>query len=1079
MVDYNINVIANPQEANRGIQSVERNLKRVEQEAVDVDAVLKKALAQRDQGTLKSLQQIERSLDSLKKSQRDAQAQAASRNDPYRNQVVSIQQQNQLLTDQLAFGAQIAQQLQVERRLRQQGVQLTKQQQAELSGELSRQAALNDQVRQQAAVQRELQSAKSRTRQLTIEASTAEGAQRDFLLAQNRLREQGVRLTDQQTEELRQQFQRQSLLTREIRTQRGELERSNQVVKSSTGLFRTLFAGVGVALVTRQLGAYADQVTNVQNRLRLVTDTNEELIATQNELLDISDRTRVSFERTSAIFGRLAVSGDDLGRTNQELLRFTESLNQAIVLSGASATEANAGLIQLSQGLASGALRGDELRSVLEQLPAVADVIAKGLGVTRGELRALGAEGKITADIVLDAFKEARQELDERFRTTVPTIGQAFTVLQNQAIEAVGGLNEATGASEGFARILIFLGDNLEAAALSAGIFGTAVGVRLAVNAIPAAIAGVAKLNATLLLSGGAYAAAAGGVFLLSNRIQQFNEDIEAIGETLRQVEEESARIPTAFVQISALQREINSLQRAIENQARRGVEASDSQIQRLAELERRLDSARNAGDRFVQQQRDQAAATEAAAEAARVEEQTLARREALLQAIRGPAQDYANLQADLNALLEQGRITQEEFNQALREGREAFDSSRPTPQTPSDPAAPQRRTEPERDVFGDQLADLAAGNRFLEDRIRLGDEVAENLRAQRDLELEIGKLSTDQETALANQTLQRQALVEQLRQQREIQSTFEALRERESELDILATTQAGARRDAALVELRLRERGVRLTEDQSVALLKQLETQRELTEAADRQDRVDRLREQIDVTRQVAQAEEDLRLLREQEPELADEIDRAFLNLRERQLQSATDLASGFERAFIRIRREAEDLATVGDRVVNVFADRATDAITEFAQTGRLNFREFATSLLADIQRIIVRLLVVRALSAVIGGPAAGAVSAGAGALNSGAQFGATVQPGQAPRPVGENGPELFIPNRTGVIQPLNPSDLQGGGAQRPEINIGLVTVQSLQAVNDALSEGEFDDVIINRVGENSDRVNQATGGA
>ena len=206
-----------------------------------------------------------------------------------------------------------------------------------------------------------------------------------------------------------------------------------------TSLART-FAFIGVGAGVRALVNYADTLTNVQNRLKLVTNSQQELTERTSDLFGIANRTRSSFESTATLYNRVALSARELGKSQEELLQFTESLNQAIILSGVSATEARNGLIQLSQGIASGALRGDELRSVLEQLPAVADVIAERLGVTRGELRLMGAEGLITADIILDAFKDAREELEDRFALTVPTVSQSFEILKNKVIEFVGAV---------------------------------------------------------------------------------------------------------------------------------------------------------------------------------------------------------------------------------------------------------------------------------------------------------------------------------------------------------------------------------------------------------------------------------------------------------------------------------------------------------------------------------------------------------------------------------------------------------------------------------------------------------------
>lgn len=212
-----------------------------------------------------------------------------------------------------------------------------------------------------------------------------------------------------------------------------------------TGLF---IGGLGAGFLVREAAQASDSYANLQNRLRQVTDSEQELNSVTNELIAISGRSRSSLAATSELYVRVALSARELGKSEEELLQFTESLNQAVLLSGASATEANAALVQLSQGIASGALRGDELRSVLEQLPAVADVIAERIGVTRGELRELGAQGLITADIIIQAFAEAREELAQNFGETIPTIGQRVTDLGNTLVIAAGktdGLNQAIG----------------------------------------------------------------------------------------------------------------------------------------------------------------------------------------------------------------------------------------------------------------------------------------------------------------------------------------------------------------------------------------------------------------------------------------------------------------------------------------------------------------------------------------------------------------------------------------------------------------------------------------------------------
>lgn len=279
-------------------------------------------------------------------------------------------------------------------------------------------------------------------------------------------------------------------------------------VDSAVTFLKRSLATLGVAFGARELLRTLDTYTNLQNRLRATGLEAQNLTGVYNELLGVANDTRSSLEGSVELYSRLAISAKDLGTSQQELIQFTKSLNQAIILSGASATEAQAGLIQLSQGMASGTLRGDELRSVLEQLPAVADVIAKQLGVTRGELRTMGEEGKITATTILDAFQSARGELEERFGKTVPTISQSFQVLRNNFVNLIGEFDKATGTTALLSQGLLFIAENLEtiaklALSVAAGfalIGGGAKAISLATTAVRALTAAIAANPIGLLL---------------------------------------------------------------------------------------------------------------------------------------------------------------------------------------------------------------------------------------------------------------------------------------------------------------------------------------------------------------------------------------------------------------------------------------------------------------------------------------------------------------------------------------------------------------------------------------------------
>ena len=195
----------------------------------------------------------------------------------------------------------------------------------------------------------------------------------------------------------------------------------------------------------REIISLSDAYKNLTNRIRTVTDSEAEAVAVRAKLLDLSNRTRSDVGATTEGYVRLASATKNLNLSQSQLLSFTESLNKTIKLSGATGAEAQAGLIQFAQGLGAGALRGDELRSVIEQLGPVADVIAKQLGTTRAGLKAFGEQGKITADVVVAAFAAQREEIDRKFGKSVATFSDLWTVLHNNVQAAVGQLVEAVG----------------------------------------------------------------------------------------------------------------------------------------------------------------------------------------------------------------------------------------------------------------------------------------------------------------------------------------------------------------------------------------------------------------------------------------------------------------------------------------------------------------------------------------------------------------------------------------------------------------------------------------------------------
>lgn len=212
-------------------------------------------------------------------------------------------------------------------------------------------------------------------------------------------------------------------------------------VRNLRFLQNSLFV-LGGAGILRGLVGVLDALTNMDNRIKLVTTSSAQLRAVQYELFSIASKTRTAYESTAQIYARTALSVRELGLSQREVLQFTETLNKAVILGGGEPRETHAAVIQLSQALAAGRLNGDELRSVMEQLPLVADVISQHLGVTRGQLKEMGRDGRISSQQIVESFAAARSELDAKFGRTLPTVSQALTVLQTSFLKVLYSFNE-------------------------------------------------------------------------------------------------------------------------------------------------------------------------------------------------------------------------------------------------------------------------------------------------------------------------------------------------------------------------------------------------------------------------------------------------------------------------------------------------------------------------------------------------------------------------------------------------------------------------------------------------------------
>ena len=595
-------------------------------------------------------------------------------------------------------------------------------------------------------------------------------------------------------------------------------------------------------------------------------------------------------------------------------------MNQAIILSGASAQEASAGLTQFSQGIASGVLRGEELNSILEQTPVIADVIAKSMGKTRGELRALGSDGKITAEVIMKAFREA-EYLGAAFATTVPTIGQAFTVLTNQVMKYLGAADKSLGTSEAFARLILKAAENMDT--LIAGV--TAVSAGLLVMAGPtvlgAVLNGLRALGVLILANplGALATAAAAVVTWLIQMDRRFDPILQKLNLTVTFVDRFRAAWAgaKAYVQavwedfpewlldigkqavnglVSATATGLNKIQEVIGNVFGREFEPLDVSglmmelsgagakaanayneafKQALIDSGKQLGSiSTTAGPNLAKPVVDEKAAKKAAQELERLTQQYNSLRDTL-DPLGAATRDWAAAETLLNTARKAGLVDQKTYNDLIK-------------------AAAQHYTE-------------------------LAYPVTQ-LRREIERQTELLKVEIDQ----------REILDTLYRQEKEMRR---ALTDVEKE-DIAIAIQRH----------QLMERETSLLENIKAPYDNHLRTM----EAADSLFRQGKISAE----------------------EYATALDATALAV----LDLDKSVSGGLNRGVIRLREEFTDLASVAEQgLVNAFRG-AEDALVSFVQTGKVDFKKLIDSMVADLIRLAIRQQIMGFAANMLGGMIGGA---------------------------------------------------------------------------------------------------------
>lgn len=209
----------------------------------------------------------------------------------------------------------------------------------------------------------------------------------------------------------------------------GSLTDSFLRLGASILLAESIIRSLGDTIKNTLIQPQEDYVSNI-TRVALTSDRTKTPTQMMDELYDTASRTRAPADATVALYNRIALSG--VRASNERIRRFVETFNKVTAISGTTAQENRAVMLQLAQGIGSNRLGGDEFRSISEQAPLFKYMLAKGLAVNPGALKQMGAEGKLTAEAILSAMEKVQDQVDLIFKDAPLTIGQSLTIFGNK-----------------------------------------------------------------------------------------------------------------------------------------------------------------------------------------------------------------------------------------------------------------------------------------------------------------------------------------------------------------------------------------------------------------------------------------------------------------------------------------------------------------------------------------------------------------------------------------------------------------------------------------------------------------------
>lgn len=239
-----------------------------------------------------------------------------------------------------------------------------------------------------------------------------------------------------------------------------KIESTNKSVSSSFLGIKTAIASLGVGILANEFIKLADSMTLLNARIKMFSDSNDNLAKIQKDLLNISNENKVGIQEIGALYTKLSEPIRKLGGDTKTVIGITDAFAKTLLISGASATEASSATLQFAQAMASGKLAGDEFRAITEANPYLLRILANELNVTTGALKQMASDGKLTADVIGNALVNSLDELQSKTAQIPQTVEGALTIAKNNFAMLADEINKDTELTSKLSNVInIFTND--------------------------------------------------------------------------------------------------------------------------------------------------------------------------------------------------------------------------------------------------------------------------------------------------------------------------------------------------------------------------------------------------------------------------------------------------------------------------------------------------------------------------------------------------------------------------------------------------------------------------------------------